>query len=124
MELRNSDNSPRRRPPGENTPTVTVLFGDGDSATDVGLVKVRIPAGGGMPSHRHGGSDVILTPLTGHVSIADGTDSVDVRTGDSVLIRKDEEVSLRNPGDEPAEVLVSVAPTNFVTGILQWPPAQ
>jgi len=121
MELRTAENSPRRQPPGENTPTVTVVFGGEEGGPDVGLVRVNVPAGGGMPVHRHGGSDVILTPIAGRVTISDGEASVDVHAGDSALILKDEQVSLTNPGDEPAEIIVSAGPANFVAGIRQWP---
>ncbi|MCW2133202.1 hypothetical protein B0G38_002377 [Arthrobacter sp. VKM Ac-2550] len=40
--------------------------------------------------------------------------------GSSALVLKDEEVSLTNPGEEPAEVIVSAGPADFVVGIRQW----
>lgn len=121
MELRSADNNLRRQPPGENVPTVTVVFGGGEEGPDVGLVRVRVPAGGGMPQHRHGGSDVIVTPVMGAVTISDGESAVYVEVSASALVRKDEEVSLTNSGDEPAEVLVSAGPADFVAAIRQWP---
>lgn len=121
MELRTTDNTSRRRPPGENTPTATVVFGGEEGGPDVGLVRVRVPAGGGMPPHRHAGSDVIVTPVAGRVIISDGETSVDVEVGASALVLKDEEVSLTNPGDEAAEIIVSAGPADFVAGIRQWP---
>lgn len=121
MDMRTIENSPRRQPPGENTPTVTVVFGGEEDGPDVGLVRVTVPAGAGMPAHRHAGSDVILTPIAGRVTISDGETSVDVRVGDSALILKDEQVSLSNPGDEPADIMVSAGPANFVAGIRRWP---
>lgn len=121
MELRTAENAQHRRPPGENTPTIAVLFGGEEGGPDVGLVRVSVPAGSGMPAHRHGGSDVIITPVAGRVTISDGATSVDVGVGSSALVRKDEEVSLTNPGDEPAELIVAAGPANFVTGIRQWP---
>lgn len=121
MELRTAENALHRRPPGEHTPTVTILFGGETDGPDVGLVRVSVPAGGGMPAHRHGGSDVIITPVIGRVTISDGATSVDVEAGSSALVLKDEEVSLTNPGDELAELIVSAGPADFVTGIRQWP---
>lgn len=123
MELRTADNSSHRRLPGENTPTITVIFGGEEDGPEVGLVRVRVPVGGGMPAHRHGGSDVIVTPIAGRVTISDGMTSVDVEVGASTLIRKDEVVSLTNPGGEPAELIVSAGPADFVAGIRQWPEA-
>lgn len=121
MELSSTVNSPRRQPPGENTPIVTVVFGGEEGGPDVGLVRVKVPVGAGMPAHRHGGSDVVITPVAGRVTISDGDASVDVEIGDSALIRKDEQVSLTNSGDETAEIIVSAGPANFVAGIRQWP---
>lgn len=96
-------------------------FGGEEDGPDVGLVRVRVSAGAGMPSHRHNGSDVIVTPVTGRVRISDGETTVEVGVGSSALVRKDEEVSLTNPGNEPAEVLVSAGPADFIAGVRQWP---
>ncbi|MCY1159594.1 MAG: cupin protein [Citricoccus sp.] len=121
MELRTAENSPRHRLPGANTPTVTVVFGGEAGGPDVGLVRVRVPAGGGMPAHRHGNSDVVVTPVSGQVTISDGESSVDVGVGSSALVLKDEEVSLTNSGKEAAELLVSAGPADFVAGVRRWP---
>lgn len=121
MELCTAENGLRRQPPGENTPTVTVVFGGTQDGPHVGLVRVRVPVGASMPPHRHNGSDVIVTPVTGRVRISDAQTSVEVEVGGSVLIRKDEEVSLANSGEEPAEVIVSAGPADFIAGIRQWP---
>lgn len=107
--------------PAPNAPTATVLFGGVDGGPDVGLVRVHVPAGAGMPAHRHSGSDVILTSITGMVRISKGEESVEVHPGDSVLITKDEAVALTNPGDSPAEVLVAAGPADFVGSIRSWP---
>lgn len=110
-----------RKPPSPNSPTVTVIFdGEHDSA-DVGLVKVSVPAGAMMPTHKHNGSDVILSPISGMVRITKGEEVIEVHVGDSALVGKDEAVSLSNPTDSLAEVIVSAGPADFVTGILSWP---
>lgn len=121
MELVKHDEGLVRQPPIPNAPTVTVLIGGVEGGPDVGLVRVHVPPGAGMPAHRHQGSDVILTPISGMVRIAKGTESVDVNVGDSVLVGKDEAVALSNPGSEPAEVLVAAGPASFVSGIRNWP---
>lgn len=110
-----------RKPPAPNSPTVTVIFDGTHHSTDVGLVKVSVPGGAMMAAHKHSGSDVILTPIIGMVRIAKGEEIIDVHVGDSALVLKDEAVSLSNPDDSPAEVLVAAGPANFVTGILDWP---
>lgn len=110
-----------RKPQAPNSPTVTVFFGGEGEGADVGLVRVEVPAGAGMPPHKHNGSDVILTPVTGYVRIEKGSEAIEVHVGDSALVGKDEKVSLTNPGTETAEVIVAAGPANFVAGILSWP---
>lgn len=123
MELRTTKDVVIRRPPGENTPTVRVIAGGEENGPDVGVARVTVPVGAAMPAHRHNGSDVIITLLAGQVSISDGSASIDVPTGASAVILKEEKVSLRNSLDEPAEFIVSAGPAAFIAGIRQWPDA-
>lgn len=122
MELIHSGEGARRRPPTPNAPTVEVLFGGDDGGPDVGVVRVSVPAGAVMPEHDHGGSDVVLVPVVGSVEISDADGTIAVGVGDAALLRKDETVSLRNPGDGAAEVIVAAGPPAFVASIRAWPP--
>ncbi len=120
MELRSRGDGLVRQPaPG--APVVEVLFGGDESGPDVGLVRVDIAPGSGMPEHDHGGSDVVLVPIVGSVVVSKGDESFSVGVGDALAIRKDEKVALRNPSDETAHVVVAAAPTAFVTAIRSWP---
>ena len=110
-----------RQPPAPNSPTVTVVAGGEPDGPDVGLVRVDVPAGGGMAPHKHNGSDVILAPVAGVVRIRKGEESVDVGVGDSILIGKEETVSLANPGDITAHLIVAAGPTDFIAAIRAWP---
>ena len=74
-----------------------------------------------MAPHKHNGSDVILTPVTGRVRIHKGEESAEVGVGDSVLIGKDEAVSLTNPDDTTAQLIVAAGPADFITAIRAWP---
>lgn len=121
MELVKYGDGLLRQPRVPNAPTVTVIFGGVDGGPDVGLVRVRVPAGAGMSTHRHNGSDVILTSTVGMVRISKGDESVELHVGDSVLVRKDEAVALTNPGSSAAEVIVAAGPAEFVAGIRAWP---
>ncbi|MEO6955671.1 MAG: cupin domain-containing protein [Antricoccus sp.] len=103
-----------------DSPAVTVLFGEDDSA-DIGMATVHIPAGAGMPPHRHNGSDVILTPISGAVQVTKGDEVIDVRPGDALLILKDETVALANPHEDPAELIVAAGPASFLATIRKWP---
>lgn len=121
MELITNAQGSVRQLPIPNGPTVTVICGGEDGGPDVGLARVHVPAGGGMGAHRHNGSDVVLTPIVGAVLITKGEDSIEVRVGDSALVRKDEEVSLTNPASEPAEIIVAAGPADFIASIRAWP---
>lgn len=103
-----------------NTPSVSVLFGE-ESSPDVGMVRVSVPAGTGMPPHRHSGSDVILTPMSGAVRISKDDEVVDIGVGHTLLILKDETVALHNPHEDAAEVLVAAGPAAFVSTVRGWP---
>ncbi|MDN5761600.1 MAG: cupin domain-containing protein [Microlunatus sp.] len=121
MELRTKDEALLRQPPRPNGPTVAVFFGGDEAGPDVGVVRVDVPPGGGMPAHKHNGSDVILCPISGRVQITKDEESIEVRVGDAALVRKDEAVALTNPGDEVAQVIVAAGPAAFIAGIRSWP---
>lgn len=121
MKLIKRSEAPVHSPASPNAPTVTVYVGGPDDPQDVGMVRVSIPAGAGMPPHKHNGSDVIISPVVGHVVITKGEESIEVHVGDAALVTRDEEVSLANPTDEVAEVIVSAGPADFISGILNWP---
>lgn len=121
MELVRHGEGLVRRPPVPDGPTVTVLFGGEPGGPDVGVVRLEVPAGFGMPEHVHAGSDVVVVPVAGSVVISKGTESVTVSAGDAALIRKDEAVALQNPGADSARVVVAAGPPHFVGAIRQWP---
>jgi len=120
MYLRKAAEGLLRKPPQPDSPTVTVFFA-GDESPDLGMVEVAVPPGAGMPPHQHGGSDVVLVPISGHVLIAKDSEEIEVHVGDAALITRDEKVSLTNPGDEPARLIVAAGPANFVAGVREWP---
>lgn len=120
MELRSKGQGLIRRPPVPNGPTVEILFG-GDGP-DVGLLRIEVPPGAGMPEHDHGGSDIVLHTLEGSVVISKGDESIQVDVGDSAFIEKTEKVALRNPDEQrTAVVLVAAGPPVFVSAIRNWP---
>lgn len=121
MQLTKRGQGTLHSPPAPNAPVVEALFGGIEGGPDLGVAKVKVPAASGMPPHRHGGSDVVIIPLDGPVEITDGTETHRLEIGDAILITKDEEVGLANPGDTPVEVLVTAGPANFVTNIRSWP---
>ncbi|MEO6955669.1 MAG: cupin domain-containing protein, partial [Antricoccus sp.] len=106
VQLIPNGNAPSHYMKSLDSPSVTVLFREDDDA-DIGMVRVDIPPGAGMPQHRHNGSDVILTPVAGAVRVIKEGAATDVQVGDVLLILKDEIVELTNPHDDPAEITVT-----------------
>lgn len=121
MQLRKETEALVRKPPVPNSPVATVFFGGEEDGPDIGMVRVQVPVGARMPAHRHNGSDVILAPLVGWVQVSKGEETIEVHPGDAALIRKDEEVSLTNPGSETAHLIVAAGPASFVASIRKWP---
>lgn len=111
----------QHKSPAPNGPTVSVYFGRPEDPQDVGLVKLSVQPGFGMAEHKHNGSDIILVPLTGHVVIRKGEESMELHPGDAGFVGKDEAVSLSNPGDQAAEVLVAAGPASFIANVLKFP---
>lgn len=124
MELRRRGEGSRHRAPLPDAPTVEVLFGGEDGGPDVAVVRVEVPAGASMPPHAHNGSDVILVPTAGAVEITKGDETIRVGVGDTALIGRTEVVSLRNAGEETAEVVVAAGPPDFVSVLRSWPTAE
>src|SRR5699024_7863894 len=120
MKLRTAADAAVRQPPLPDSPVISVFFGGADDPGDLGLLKVAVPAGAGMPPHRHHGSDVILIPVAGFVRIVKGEEAIDVYPGDAAFIDKDEAVSLTNPGNQDAQVFVAAGPASFVRTVLAW----
>lgn len=52
-------------------PTAALLT-PADASERVAAIHVKLPAGGGMPEHDHGASEVLLVPLAGSVEVRHG----------------------------------------------------
>lgn len=125
MKLVTRADTDTRSPQRENAPTISVYFGAEGDSDAIGLIRIQVPPhGGGMPPHRHNGSDIVIAPIIGSVVIATAAETLEVKVGDAIQILRDESVSLSNPGSEPAEVLVAAGPADFIRqGVLAMPEA-
>ncbi|TWP34966.1 cupin domain-containing protein [Leekyejoonella antrihumi] len=121
MELMTRQDAPVHATHGTNSPSIEVLFGGKRDSEEIGLVRLTVPAGVSMPSHRHAGSDVILAAVAGSVRITKGDQIVDLEVGDALLIFKYESVALANPHQQTAEVLVAAGPAAFISTVRRWP---
>lgn len=121
MLLRKSEDLRASAPPPPDSPTITVYFGGGEGESeDVGVVRVTVPPGAGMPPHRHNGSDIVLVPVAGMVRLTRDEESIDVHVGDAALVGREEAVALTNPGAQEAEVIVAAGPATFVSTLRSW----
>lgn len=122
MLITEIDAVPRRRAPVPGGPTAVTLTAP-DSSTQVAVVHLEIPAGGGMPEHDHGASEVVLIPLSGSVELRHDGKPRTLAEGMTAHVAVGERVGLANPGAEPACLMVVVSPPQFAERLAAWPPA-
>ncbi|MGW7380660.1 cupin domain-containing protein [Streptomyces sp. NPDC054794] len=80
-----------------------------------------MPAGGGMPEHDHGPSEIVLIPLAGSVELRHDGLARTLSPGMTAHIAVGERVSLANPGTEPASVMAMASPPDFTRSLAGWP---
>ncbi|MGH3180742.1 MAG: cupin domain-containing protein [Streptosporangiaceae bacterium] len=114
--------APRRRAPIPGGPTAATLTPAG-SSDQVAAVHVEIPAGGGMPEHDHGASEIVLIPLSGSAELRHDGQIRTLSAGMAVHIARGERVSLANPGPGPASLMVVASPPEFAGRLATWPAA-
>jgi quercetin dioxygenase-like cupin family protein len=112
----------RRRAPIPGGPTVASLT-PASSSGQVAVVHVEIPAGGGMPEHDHGASEIVLIPLSGTAELRNDGQTQTLSAGMAAWIARGERVSLANPGPEPASLMVVASPPEFARRLAAWPAA-
>jgi quercetin dioxygenase-like cupin family protein len=122
MLITETGTTPRRRAPIPGGPTAARLTPP-DVSDQVAVVHVEIPAGGGMPEHDHGPSEILLIPLTGSVEVTHGGQPRTLSAGMTAHIARGERVSLANRGSQPVSLLVVASPPAFANRISSWPAA-
>jgi len=119
MELLDIVATTVRQAPVPGGPLVRALA-NAPGGAPVALLHVTIPAGGSMPEHDHGPSQVLLVPIDGRIRLRHGQDEHDLAPGAAAHIGLGELVGLANPGPTPATALVVVSPPQFADGIAAW----
>ena len=122
MYVADSASTTRRSAPIPDGPTVAPLIPAGMSDR-VAVVHMEIPAGGGLPEHAHGASEIVLVPLSGCVEVRRGSRERVLATGCAAHIATGERVSLSNPGPEAATLMVVASPPEFAEHLASWPEA-
>lgn len=125
MKFIKAEDTQQRHPNADTAPYISVYFGGEGDSPDVGFLHIRVPGnGGGMPAHKHNGSDIVITAIKGSVVITREEESHEVTPGTAIQILRDEAVSLSNPNEEDAEIFVAAGPADFVReGVLKMPAA-
>lgn len=91
-----------------------VLLVEGrDSGGATLFLRVRLPPGGGIPTHTHTREDEVFYVLEGQVQIHVGTQSVNAAAGAAVYGPRHVPHGYRAPPDRGAAMLVSVVPAGI-----------
>lgn len=119
MHVAKIGTSPRRRAPVPGGPEVETL-----TTTDgVAVVHMEIPAGGGLPEHDHGPSQIVLVLLSGAVRVTYDDVEHTLEPGSVAHIETGQRISVQNPGTEPAGLMLVASPSDFVAQLAAWPVA-
>jgi quercetin dioxygenase-like cupin family protein len=122
MRITDISQTPRRRAPISQGPAAAILTPP-ESSGQLAAIHVEIPAGGGMPEHDHGPSEILLIPLSGTAELRHGHQVSVLRPGTTAHITIGERVSLANPGPQPAALMVVASPPDFASRLASWPAA-
>jgi quercetin dioxygenase-like cupin family protein len=120
MLIADTADAPRGRAPLPNGPTAAALIPPGTSER-VAVVQMEIPAGGGLPEHSHGPSEIVLIPLSGTLRLEHEGQARTLESGAAAHIATGERVSLNNPGTEPATLMLVASPPEFAIHLTEWP---
>lgn len=127
MQVVRSGSGVLRAAPVEGGPRAEVLVGPGVRARggNLGVARVVVPPGGGMPEHEHGESEAVVVPQSGRIVVGGREGRETLEPGAVALIGVGERVSLKNPSSsEPAELLAFFSPPGFVGALESWPAAE
>lgn len=106
--------------------TTRIAFGDGatidllsaETPAQLAAIRVTVAAGARIAEHDHGGSDTMLLPLAGGLTLRGHSGEVHLGPGVMAFVAAGERVSVENAGEAPASTIVCFAPPMFVTALL------
>ncbi|WP_016905279.1 cupin domain-containing protein [Streptomyces xiaopingdaonensis] len=110
----------RHRAPVPDGPTAAVLAA-AETSDRVAVVHMELPPGGAMPEHDHGLSEIVLIPVAGAVELRHNGQVRTLEAGTvATHVAVGERVSLSNPGDAPASLMVVASPPQFADRLAGW----
>lgn len=106
--------------------TKRVAFGEGatidvlteETPAQLAAIRVTVAPGARVGEHDHGGSDALLLPLAGRLTLRDRDGELQLAPGAMAFVAGGERVSVENSSDAPASMVVCFAPPTFVTALL------
>lgn len=90
---------------------------EGGPFRELAAVRIQVPAGGTIPAHAHGTSELLLTGVVGTVEASCGCGAKTVAPGTFAMLPAGKEITLVNHGAEPATVLAVFSQSEFTQGL-------
>lgn len=90
---------------------------EGGPFRELAAVRIQVPAGGTIPAHGHGASELLLTGVAGTVEASCGCGAKTVAPGTFAMLPAGKEITLANHGGEPATVLAVFSQSEFTEGL-------
>lgn len=90
---------------------------EGGPFRELAAVRIQVPAGGTIPAHGHGASELLLTGVAGTVEASCGCGAKTVTPGTFAMLPAGKEITLANHGTEPATVLAVFSQSEFTEGL-------
>ncbi|MER7758227.1 cupin domain-containing protein [Streptomyces sp. NPDC097619] len=80
-------------------------------------VRIQVPAGGTIPAHGHGASELLLTGIAGTVEASCGCGAKTVTAGTFAMLPAGKEITLINHGTEDATLLAVFSQSEFTDSL-------
>ncbi|MCY0925451.1 hypothetical protein OTB20_04375 [Streptomyces sp. H27-H1] len=90
---------------------------EGGPFRELAAVRIQVPAGGAVPAHGHGASELLLTGVAGTVEASCGCGAKTVSPGAFAMLPAGKEITLANHVTEPATVLAVFSQGEFTEGL-------
>ncbi|MER5887904.1 cupin domain-containing protein [Streptomyces sp. NPDC001941] len=90
---------------------------EGGPFRHLAAVRIQVPAGGRIPAHAHGDSELLLTGVSGVVQAACGCGAKTVEPGAFAMLPAGKEITLTNEGAEDATLLAVFSQSAFTEGL-------
>ncbi|WP_199548445.1 cupin domain-containing protein [Streptomyces sp. N35] len=84
---------------------------------ELAAVRIQVPAGGTIPAHSHGASELLLTGIAGVVEASCKCGAKTVEPGTFAMLPAGKEITLVNDGEQDATVLAVFSQSEFTEAL-------